>query len=145
MGGWYCSQDRALLEFEIRGGCRIFEKGRVSNLDPHAKKGGSRGSSFGPNVKKPTSWAKRMASRPPPPGPASGDAVLKHIRMNCIWICIGCCYKRTLMHKCALVWGVGVDAEYGDLAYSLEVPSDPPHLTLSWSDPVAIHLVRVSV
>ena len=47
-----------------RGGSRIFERGGV-HLRSTSKKGGSkRGSNFGPNVKKPTSWPKRGGPDP---------------------------------------------------------------------------------
>ena len=41
-----------------------------------AKRGGGskRGSNFGPNVKKPTSWPKRGGSGPPGPPPPPGSA-----------------------------------------------------------------------
>ena len=43
-----------------RGRSRIFERGEGSRLGLPANKGGPRrGSNFGPNVKKPTSWHKR--------------------------------------------------------------------------------------
>ena len=49
-----------------RGGSRIFLKGVGVHLRSTSKKGGSRkGSNFGPNVKKPTSWAKKGGSGPP--------------------------------------------------------------------------------
>ena len=53
-----------------RGGSRIFLKGGPSFLGPtfynlQAKKGGGGpGSNFGPNVKKPTSWAKKRGGSP---------------------------------------------------------------------------------
>ena len=53
-----------IVENMSRSGCRIFEilkagGGEESNLGLHAtKRGLSRGSSFGPNVKKPTAWGK---------------------------------------------------------------------------------------
>ena len=49
--------------------------GGGSILGLQAKRGGSkRGSNFGPNVKKPTSWPKRGGPDPldPPPGSATG-------------------------------------------------------------------------
>ena len=57
-----------------RGGSRIFEKGGGGSiLGLQAKKGGGgskRGSNFGPNVKKPTSWPKRVQGvQSGPPGP----------------------------------------------------------------------------
>ena len=46
-----------------RGGSRIFEKGGGVQIRSTSKKGGARrGSNFGPNVKKPTSWHKRGGS-----------------------------------------------------------------------------------
>ena len=43
-----------------RGGSRIFERGGGVQIRSTSKKGGARrGSNFGPNVKKPTSWHKR--------------------------------------------------------------------------------------
>ena len=54
----------------------FFKRGGGSILGLQAKKGGSRrGSNFGPNVKKPTTWAKRGALDPldpPPPDPPIG-------------------------------------------------------------------------
>ena len=60
----------------VRGGSRIFERGGV-HLRSTSKKGGGgskRGSNFGPNVKKPTSWPKGGGPDPlaPPPGSATG-------------------------------------------------------------------------
>ena len=53
----------------IRGGSRIFERGGGSRLGLQAKKGVQKGSNFGPNVKKPTSWAQRGGGRGPDPLP----------------------------------------------------------------------------
>ena len=58
------------LRLPGRGGSRIFQKGRGGgvHLRSTSKKGGSRrGSKFGPNVKKPTQWAKRGGRTPHPP------------------------------------------------------------------------------
>ena len=55
--------------------CRTFEKGRGVQLSLHAKKG----SSFGPNVKKPRSWAKRGGGggqTPGTPPPRSAPALV---------------------------------------------------------------------
>ena len=66
------------MNFNIlyRGGPRIFERG--GQIRSTIKKGGGakRGSNFGPNVKKPTSWHKRegpdpLTPPPPPPGSAT--------------------------------------------------------------------------
>ena len=81
---WYAGASKAVLNWVghgkslttspslCRGGSRIFEKGGGVHLKSPSKKGGSRrGSTFGPNVKKPTSWAKKGGSRPHgPPGSA---------------------------------------------------------------------------
>ena len=68
------------VDTPCRGGSRIFERGG-SILGLHAKKGGGskRGSNFGPNVKKPTSWPKGGGPDPldpPPPGSATALMVL---------------------------------------------------------------------
>ena len=57
-----------------RGGSRIFEGGGVHLRSTSNKRGGGskRGSNFGPNVKKPTSWPKGGGPDPlPPPGSAT--------------------------------------------------------------------------
>ena len=58
-----------------RGGSRIFERGGVHLRSTSKKRGGGskRGSNFGPNVKKPTSWPKGGGPDPPPPGSATAS------------------------------------------------------------------------
>ena len=61
------------LLYLIRGGSRIFEKGGGhyrSTSKTKGRGGGSRrGYNFRPNVKKPTTWAKKGSPDPPPPPP----------------------------------------------------------------------------
>ena len=71
--------------YYIIRGSRIFERGG-SIIGLQAKKGGSRrGSNFGPNVKKPTSWAKKEGSGlpgPPPPDPSMTMDLLCRTRID---------------------------------------------------------------
>ena len=69
LSGWYNKIIIVLGPFDdalCPGVDAGFLKGRRSNLGLHAKKGRGQGSSFGPSVKKPTSWVQGGGPDPPP-------------------------------------------------------------------------------
>ena len=67
----------------IQSGCRTFERRAVQLIRSPRNRGGGRGYSFGPNVKKPTSWAKRGPNpRPPLPQKCGGNTPL--FRHHCL-------------------------------------------------------------
>ena len=77
--------------YTCRGGCRNCLRGGGVELIRSTRK--RRGSGFGPNVKKPTSWAKGGRVQTPGPGPGPGplDPLL-----TCVWLC-ACLYKCLLL------------------------------------------------